>query len=49
MRLFEHADSLDDPKIDKLIFNEKLKDFTVPVLVIWGKEDKFFPLNTRMR
>ena len=43
MRLFEHADSLDDPKIDKLIFNEKLKDFAVPVLVIWGKEDKFFP------
>ena len=42
-RLFEHAESVDDPKIDKLIFNDRLKDLKNPVYVLWGKEDGFFP------
>ena len=43
LRLFEHVEDINDPKVDKLIFNEKLKDLDLPILVVWGKEDKFFP------
>ena len=43
LRLFEHVEDVNDPKVDKLIFNEKLKDLNIPILVVWGKEDKFFP------
>ena len=44
--LLEGVSTLDDPRLDEFTLNRRLKNITVPTMIVWGDEDTFFPPAT---
>lgn len=47
--LIHNMDSVDQASEKGLLLNDKLKDFKVPVQLIWGDKDSLFPVETAKR
>ncbi|MCX6128881.1 MAG: alpha/beta hydrolase [Proteobacteria bacterium] len=41
--LLEGVQSMDDPRMNDITLNRKLRDIKTPTMVVWGDEDSFFP------
>jgi pimeloyl-ACP methyl ester carboxylesterase len=42
--LLEGIDDMNDPRLDEVVLNERIKDIKIPTLILWGDEDSFFPV-----
>lgn len=44
--MIEGIIDLNDPRMKEVVLNERIKELSVPTLVIWGEVDSFFPVST---